>query len=51
MKGLGNLSFGSIKRPKRANDAFCDCEEVEEVLWFYDLFIFERQFINRNILN
>ena len=29
MKVLGNLSFGSVKRPKRVNDVICDCKEVE----------------------
>ena len=31
-KGQGNLSFRSVKRPKRVNDAFYGCEKVEEIV-------------------
>ena len=45
MKGWGNLSSWSVKRPKGQTDAFYGCEKVEKKFWFCDLFIFIRQCI------
>ena len=43
IKGEGNMSFLSVKRPKRLTDAFYGCKEVQKTLRFCDLFIFKQQ--------
>ena len=40
MKGLGNLSFQSAKKPKGLTDACYGCEIAEETFWYCGLFIF-----------
>ena len=36
MKGQGNLSIQSVKRPIRANKSIYGCEKLENVSWFCD---------------
>ena len=44
-KCQGNLSFGSVKRPTRANRWTLWLYKVEKTFDFSDLFLFKRQFI------
>ena len=34
MKGWGNLSFRSVKRPNRAKRCIFSCEKVNKTFWF-----------------
>ena len=38
IKGQGNLSFQSVKRPKRLTDASFGCGKVKKTFWFSNLF-------------
>ena len=40
IKGYGNLSFGSVKRPKRANGRIYGSSKVKKISWFCDFFSF-----------
>ena len=37
IKGQGNLSFRSVKKPKRLRDAFFGCGKVKKSFWFSNL--------------
>ena len=38
IKGQRNLSFKSVKRPKRLTDSFFGCGKVKKMFWFSNLF-------------
>ena len=38
IKGQRNLSFQSVKRPKRLTDSFFGCGKVKNMFWFSNLF-------------
>ena len=37
IKGQRNLSFQSVKRPKRLTDSFFGCGKVKKMFWFSNL--------------